>query len=279
MLFHEQIDASRRNIRPANLRQRHRSGRRGKRTRRRLSAIDRETGVAEPSLPFLLQRGPRLQGVPRVALLRRIRGPRRSRRPAVHATRFCLCRNLLIYLLPEAQARLVSLLHFALREGGLLLVGDAETIGTTDGRFAGISKSQRIYRRLAGRRDFPVGTANGSDPVQPPASRQAAYAELCRRAALNDYGPATVLINAKLECLHFQGPTDRYLKFPRGRPGKLIANAREDVRAKLRLAVEAALHDAGAASSAQAGPTHKRSPRHFGSSSSRRHVKMSACFW
>ena len=118
-----------------------------------------------------------------------------------------------------------------------------------------------------------MGTASGSDPVQPPASRQAAYAELCRRAALDDYGPATVLINAKLECLHFQGPTDRYLKIPRGRPGQdLIANAREDVRAKLRLAVEAALHDAGAASSEQAGPDPQTIPSSF-----RIVVKPAAC--
>ena len=32
------------------------------------------------------------------------------------------------------------------------------------------------------------------------------------------YGPAAVLINRKLECLHFQGPVDRYLKVASGRP-------------------------------------------------------------
>ena len=33
------------------------------------------------------------------------------------------CRNLLIYLRPEAQAKVISLFHFALREGGILLLG------------------------------------------------------------------------------------------------------------------------------------------------------------
>ena len=64
---------------------------------------------------------------------------------------FVSCRNLLIYLLPEAQAKVISIIHFALREGGLLLVGDAETVGVADGRFAVISKPQRIYRRVGGR--------------------------------------------------------------------------------------------------------------------------------
>ena len=61
---------------------------------------------------------------------------------------FVSCRNLLIYLLPEAQAKVISIIHFALREGGLLLVGEAETVGVADGRFAVISKPQRIYRRV-----------------------------------------------------------------------------------------------------------------------------------
>ena len=71
---------------------------------------------------------------------------------------FVSCRNLLIYLLPEAQAKVISIIHFALREGGLLLVGDAETVGVADGRFAVISKPQRIYRRVGGARpgDFSL---------------------------------------------------------------------------------------------------------------------------
>ena len=63
---------------------------------------------------------------------------------------FVSCRNLLIYLLPEAQAKVLSIIHFALREGGLLLVGEAETVGVADGRFAVISKPERIYRRVGG---------------------------------------------------------------------------------------------------------------------------------
>src|SRR6185503_16319653 len=50
------------------------------------------------------------------------------------------CRNLLIYLLPEAQARVLSLFHFALREGGILVLGSSETTGAVDGRFEVISK-------------------------------------------------------------------------------------------------------------------------------------------
>src|SRR5664280_2588842 len=48
---------------------------------------------------------------------------------------FVSCRNLLIYLRPEAQAKVAAVFHFALREGGLLLLGNAEAISAADGRF------------------------------------------------------------------------------------------------------------------------------------------------
>ena len=166
---------------------------------------------------------------------------------------FVSCRNLLIYLLPEAQAKVISIIHFALREGGLLLVGDAETVGVADGRFVAISKPQRIYRRVGGARpgDFALSSnaADGSrlrarpGPASAP-SRQIELAELCRRMVLEAYGPAAVLINRKLECLHFQGAVDRYLKVVSGRPvNDLISMAREGVRTKLRSAVQRALSE------------------------------------
>ena len=106
---------------------------------------------------------------------------------------FVSCRNLLIYLLPEAQAKVISIIHFALREGGLLLVGDAETVGVADGRFAVVSKPQRIYRRVGGARpgDFGLSSSAGDGsrlrarpgPASAP-SRQIELAELCRRMVL-----------------------------------------------------------------------------------------------
>ena len=166
---------------------------------------------------------------------------------------FVSCRNLLIYLLPEAQAKVISIIHFALREGGLLLVGDAETVGAADGRFVAISKPQRIYRRVGGARpgDFSLSSNAGDGsrlrgrpaPASAP-SRQIELAELCRRTVLEAYGPAAVLIDRKLECLHFQGPVDRYLRIASGRPvNDVIAMAREGVRAKLRSAVQRALRE------------------------------------
>ena len=166
---------------------------------------------------------------------------------------FVSCRNLLIYLLPEAQAKVISIIHFALREGGLLLVGDAETVGVADGRFAVISKPQRIYRRVRGARpgDFALSSSasDGARARRRPGlaaapSRQIELAELCRQMVVEAYGPAAVLVSRKLECLYFQGPVDRYLKVMSGHPvNDMIAMAREGVRTKLRSALQRSLHE------------------------------------
>jgi two-component system CheB/CheR fusion protein len=58
------------------------------------------------------------------------------------------CRNLLIYLKPEAQAKVINLFHFALCPGGVLLLGSAETVTDAEGYFDIVSKSHRIYRRV-----------------------------------------------------------------------------------------------------------------------------------
>ena len=158
------------------------------------------------------------------------------------------CRNLLIYLRPEAQAKVLSLFDFALRDGGILLLGGAETVGNFDARFEAISKPERLYRHIGpgrmGEFGFSMGGGAGARvfPRQgqgPGPSRQAALADLCQRLVMASYAPAAVLINRKHECLYSLGPTDRYLRVAPGRPTHdLLAMAREDVRTKLRSAIQ-----------------------------------------
>jgi len=163
------------------------------------------------------------------------------------------CRNLLIYLLPEAQAKVVSLFHFALREGGVLLLGSSETAANADGRFEAISKPARIYRHIGrgrpGELGFPLSAGDGprapAHTGQDPApSRQTALAELCRRLVMESYAPAAVLINSKHECLYYLGPTDRYLRVPTGHPTRdLLAMVQPDVRIRLRSVIQRATQE------------------------------------
>ena len=163
------------------------------------------------------------------------------------------CRNLLIYLSPEAQQRILSLFHFALREKGVLFLGSAETVGDLGDRFAPISKKHRIFRHIGhsrpGEVDFPItagdhGHTSLPEVVRKRAARLPQLGALAERTLLAAYAPASVLINAKREGLHFFGPTDHYLKIASGEASQdILVMAREGLRGKLRTAIQRASDD------------------------------------
>ena len=168
------------------------------------------------------------------------------------------CRNLLIYLGPEAQARAMALFHFALRQGGILVLGTCETIGQSEGQFETIAKSERIYRHIGksrpgalllsssqanGLRASPdVDEAQINQGLKVPgqaAARQPALGDLCRRLVLESYVPAAVLINRRHECLYSTGPIERYLQVAPGYPTHdLLAMAEPGLRSRLRVTID-----------------------------------------
>jgi len=161
------------------------------------------------------------------------------------------CRNVLIYLQAEAQSKILSMFRFALREDGVLLLGGSETVSHAEGHFAVIEKAQRIYRHVgrSHQRDTHI-SGGASEPLRSlprmgqrqGVSRQSALADLCKRAVLDAYAPAAVLINSAHECLYSLGPTERYLHVAPGYPSHdILAMAAESVRAKLKAAIERAI--------------------------------------
>ena len=160
------------------------------------------------------------------------------------------CRNLLIYLSPEAQDKAVSLFHFALCPGGVLLLGKAETTGRARGQFEAISKGERLYRKVGRSRPGEFGALFSArdQGVAPPTapgtrapSRQSALADLCRQQILANFTPAAVLVTAGHECVYMAGPAERYLRVPPGHPTHdILAMAPPGVRAKLRSAIRQA---------------------------------------
>jgi two-component system CheB/CheR fusion protein len=162
------------------------------------------------------------------------------------------CRNLLIYLQPEAQHKVLSFFHFALRDGGVLLLGESEAVGAA-GRFKAVSDEHRVYRHVGRSRPgeiaFPVGAAAGGRALSPatakPSVRRATdFDDLSRRALFETFALASVLIDAHNECLHFSGSADKYLKVASGAASKdVLAMAREGLRSKLRAAIERARRD------------------------------------
>ena len=162
------------------------------------------------------------------------------------------CRNLLIYLEPEVQKRVLALFHFALREGGHLFLGPAETIAGQEDLFQTVSKKWRIYRRLGPTRhdivDFPLivtSEASAELETRPEAARpqqRESAAELMERALLERYVPASVLVDRHFQVQYLRGPTEDYLRPPAGEPSyNLIAMARQGLQTTLRATVRKAV--------------------------------------
>ena len=158
-----------------------------------------------------------------------------------------VCRNLLIYLEPEVQKKVIALLHFALNDGGYLFLGPSETVGRNIDLFEPVSKKWRVFRRTGPARpervEIPIAAA--LDPLMaarrlpsPSAARPVRYVDLMQRLLVDEFAPAAVLINSKFEILCYSGPTDRYLAFAPGEPTQdLMTLLREGLRAKLRSAL------------------------------------------
>jgi two-component system CheB/CheR fusion protein len=160
------------------------------------------------------------------------------------------CRNLLIYLEPELQKKLIALFHYSLLPGGLLLLGSAETVGSADELFAPLPGKARLYRRLGGPAHaemgvFPAATAHSRAAVAvaaaaaPPNLKQLADELLLAR-----FAPAAVLVTSQGDILHVSGKTGRYLEPAAGRANlNLFAMAREGLNHALSEGFHRALRD------------------------------------
>lgn len=162
-----------------------------------------------------------------------------------------VCRNLLIYIEPDTQRKILGMFNFALRDGGTLFLGSAETIGMQRDLFDPISAPWRIFRSRrvvhAGRFDFPRFSvtdqrrwAPGQNKSHRPAPSE--YLTMAHRALLERYAPPSVVIDADHQVLVYQGDTSRYLTQPGGDPTRdLLTLASPGLRPLLRHAI----HEAG----------------------------------
>ena len=163
---------------------------------------------------------------------------------------FLSCRNLLIYLAPELQKKLIPLFHYSLAPGGLLLLGSAETVGNFTDLFATLNHQLRIFRRKESSRraefiEFPSAFApalpDGAETPRAPRP-QANLQLLADQLVLEHYAPPAVLVNDQGNILYISGRTGAYLEPAAGKANwNIFAMAREGLRYELGNAFHQAL--------------------------------------
>lgn len=163
-----------------------------------------------------------------------------------------ICRNLLIYLMPELQKKLLPLFHYSLRQGGVLFLGSSETISASPQLFEPISSRLRLFRR----RELTLQDATWAIPDQLPLPLLRDPRELttlksptpnnlqslAEQLLLQHFAPPAVLVNTKGDIVYISGRTGKYLEPAAGKANwNIFAMAREGLRAALAGAFPKAL--------------------------------------
>lgn len=160
------------------------------------------------------------------------------------------CRNLLIYLEPVLQNKVISLFHYATRPQGFLVVGASEGIGSSTGLFTTVDRNRKIFEKkvTASRQvvsfslnHVPERVASATRLFPKQADLPGNYLEVQKefdRRVLNQYSPATVFVNGDLEIIHTRGSVNRFLKMMPGRASlSILKMAQEGLQLELRNAV------------------------------------------
>ncbi len=158
------------------------------------------------------------------------------------------CRNLLIYLEPSLQQKMVGMAQYALKPHGVLWLGSSENLGSYRDVFDVEDVKHKIYSKRPGPSRVTLSTlpaqaatARGGSDGPPWRELGAAGADAQREAdriLLTRYVPASVLVSADLEILQFRGDTGLFLA---PSPGKASLNLLKMLREGLLVGVRGAL--------------------------------------
>jgi two-component system CheB/CheR fusion protein len=131
------------------------------------------------------------------------------------------CRNLLIYLLPSIQQRVLSSLHASLNPDGLLFLGRSESIPDQPELFATVHPSDRIFRKI-GTASLSLGSRFPEPAHQPARSLPGARTRMARDRLRDDvrdrlldqFAPPSILIDSAGTPIHQVGEVEKYLRLP-----------------------------------------------------------------
>jgi len=159
------------------------------------------------------------------------------------------CRNLLIYMEPELQKKLMNLFHYSLNSNGIMLLGNAENENSQNNQFTPIDAKLKIYKRSTiavntELLDFPSSfshskkqTVNETKPVIVTENIQT----LADQLLLQRFAPASVLINTEGDILYITGRTGKYLEPAAGKANwNIYAMSREGLNNELPGAIRKA---------------------------------------
>lgn len=158
---------------------------------------------------------------------------------------FAVCRNLLIYLQNMVQQRVLHVLHYSLKERGVLFLGSSENIGSLNKNFEDINRKWKIFKNIK------VSRRLNSEILKSTSDRHMVYHEPLKQnnpvtikkvdshkftdvisdAVLEQFGAASVHINSDYTIIDAQGELKKYVTLPeRGFTTNLLKMLPEELK-------------------------------------------------
>lgn len=159
------------------------------------------------------------------------------------------CRNLMIYLEPELQNRLIPAFHYAIKPGGVLFLSPSESIGSHSDLFTALSRKWKFYQTVHSATSARAVMASGLSWAAEPGKKEMSevvkqpdeinFSELTKRVLLQSFAPASVLVDQHGNILFVHGDTGKYLRPAPGRATlNLVEMARDGLQLELRTALQ-----------------------------------------
>ena len=183
------------------------------------------------------------------------------------------CRNMLIYLQPKAQERLIATFHFALNPGAVLFLGSSEGLGHLSSQYEPLHGSHKIFRKVGDLRvalDLPSSLPQ-PPPVNTPVQRQVVDRNTVPidRQLLDDYDrlldkylPAGFLVNQSRQLLHCFGAGEQFMSRVKGRyQNDINTQIKDELKLPLATALHRALEEPGPGDDPQPPGRPRQGPR------------------
>ena len=167
---------------------------------------------------------------------------------------FLMCRNLLIYLDPELQKKLIELFYHSINNNGIMVLGNSENLGTLSNLFQPVDAKLKIYKRSdtavsSGLLNFPFAYSRNlpevTDKHKVPEPIQN-IETLANQMLLQHFSPPGVLVNENGDILFISGSTGKYLEPAVGKANlNIFAMLRVELRNEFPIAFYQAIRKKG----------------------------------
>ncbi len=162
------------------------------------------------------------------------------------------CRNMLIYLKPIMQKKILSLFHFSLNKEGYLFLGSSESLGDLSKSFSTINSKWKIYGYKEGFAsenisDFIMPTIRKNqtmplaDPPYKTSTNHNDYNEIIYNSIIDEFVPPSIIVDENYEIVHVCKDVNKFVKIP---AGKVSLNILSLIRQELNTATSMAIHKA-----------------------------------